>query len=128
MEDLTLVKLREAFSVAQKAFERADARYKEAIAGLYMAYDEQVAHRGMPAEYVRKYRDVTDYIVDERGRIYSYATEYSQEFGTFRNGRFYKRPTAYYKLRDLEHDHAVAEKSRDMFKIVCNRAGIKLEI
>lgn len=120
MEDLTLIKLREAFSVAQKAFERADARYKKAIAKLYMP---RILDTGE-----QSYRNVADYIVDERGRIYSYATEYSQEFGTFRNGRFYKKPTAYYKLRVLEHDHDVAEKSRDMFKIVCNKAGIQLEI
>lgn len=120
MEDLTLIKLREAFSVAQKKFEIVDARYKKAIAGLYMPRMLDTGEQS--------YRNVADYITNERGKICYYATEFADEFGTVRGGRFYKKDTACYMLRDLERQHAQATRLRDMFKIVCNKAGIQLEI
>ena len=124
VEDLTLVKLRTAFKRAEEDFKIADDRYKAAIKGLFMLLDEY----DVPASQRRKeISKVTDYVYDDQGRVINYATDMSEEFGSVgRNGRFHEKPSVYYKLQDLEHDHKIATERRDRFLIVCNTAGIKL--
>ena len=117
----TLEKLRKAFKKASEDYERADTRYKKAIGNLYMP--KPCYNDGTAKEFV----SVSDWLIDEQGRfMHGYATDYSDVFGTFRNGRFYERPTAYYQLRNLEIDLNNAEKARNHFLIVCNQAQIDL--
>ena len=121
----TLEKLRKAFKKASEDYERADTRYKKAISNLYMpkSWLPGSVRDGAAEGFV----SVSDWLIDEQGRfMHGYATDYSEVFGSIKNGRFYKRPSAYYQLRNLEIELNNAEKARDRFLIVCNQAQIDL--
>lgn len=114
----TLKKLFAAFDKAQKREAETLERYTQAMRGIYVkanCYDPNSEMVELYTACVSATYGLMHYAEEEFG---------GRRFSRGKNGRFYEKPKAEYKLRSLEHDYKVAEKNLNAFLTVFAAAGI----